>query len=99
MRTRGAYNQYAGSVQRRRVTPHAKATGDGASASGDVTARRAAREGRDGEATMTSRAGDDPGGGTPPSVPGQERADAVARTGLDAAFLQEICDLVAGELP
>src|SRR4051794_14120369 len=48
---------------------------------------------------MTRHAGDDPGGGAPSSMPAQERADAAARTGLDVAFLQEVCDLVAGELP
>src|SRR3954451_5288046 len=48
---------------------------------------------------MTSHAGDDPGGGAPSSVPAQEGADAAARAGLDVAFLQEVCDLVAGELP
>jgi PAS domain S-box-containing protein len=48
---------------------------------------------------MTSHAGGNPEGGAPSSVPAQGRADAAARTGLDAAFLREICELVAGELP
>ena len=48
---------------------------------------------------MTGHASDDPGGGASPSLPAQERADAAARADLDAAFLQEVCDLVAGELP
>src|SRR4051812_17944710 len=48
---------------------------------------------------MTGHVIDDPGGGASPSLPTQERADATARAALDVAFLQEICDVVAGELP
>src|SRR5215207_7734589 len=48
---------------------------------------------------MTGHASDDPGGGASPSLPAQERADAAGRSELDAGFLQEICDLVGGELP
>src|SRR5688572_13732717 len=48
---------------------------------------------------MTGHASDDSGGGASPSLPAQERADAAARAALDAAFLQEVCDLVAAELP
>src|SRR5918997_6741575 len=55
--------------------------------------------GRGGESTMTGRASDDPGGGAPSSLPARERADMAAHTGLDAAFLQEVCEIVAGELP
>ena len=33
-----------------------------------------------------------------PALP-QELDDAGSHSGLDAAFLQEVCDLVAGELP
>jgi hypothetical protein len=48
---------------------------------------------------MTSHAGDDPRGGVPLAALPQELDDAGAHNGLDAAFLQEVCELVAGELP
>jgi PAS domain S-box-containing protein len=47
---------------------------------------------------MTSHAGNDPRGGVPSPAPPQGRDDTSAH-GDPAAFLQEICDLVAGELP
>src|SRR3954452_24466926 len=48
---------------------------------------------------MTSHAGNDPRGGVPSPAPPQGRNDTSAHGDPDAAFLQEICDLVAGELP
>src|SRR3954452_15221067 len=48
---------------------------------------------------MTSHAGNDPRGGVPSPAPPQGRNDTSAHSDPDAAFLQEICDLVAGELP
>ena len=50
--------------------------------------------------TMISRTGDDdPRDGVASSLPIQEHADATEGTDLDLALLQEICGLVAGELP
>src|SRR4051812_27304747 len=48
---------------------------------------------------MTSHAGNDPRGGVPSPAPPQGRDDTSAHSDPDAAFLQEVCDLVASELP
>ncbi|MBA3519675.1 MAG: GAF domain-containing protein [Rhizobiales bacterium] len=48
---------------------------------------------------MASRIGKDPAGGIPWSVTAQECTDAAETIEFDFAFLQEICDLITGELP
>ena len=49
---------------------------------------------------MTTGAGNNPERDDAPSpAPARECADAAEGTGLDVAFLQEICGLIAGELP
>ena len=48
---------------------------------------------------MTSRTRDDLSSTVTSPGPAQEHAAAAGRSDLDAGFLQEICDLVGGELP
>jgi PAS domain S-box-containing protein len=48
---------------------------------------------------MTSHVDDDPEGSVPSPATPQELDKAGANGGPDAAFLQEVCDLVAAELP